>query len=253
MVLGFPIEAVEVSKEKSIIYNPEYKGVRLDVYARDANRTCYNIEMQTLPKPAMEKRNRYYHSQMDMELLLSGRAYSELPNVYTIFLCDFDPFGEGKYCYSFQQQCREAESLRLNDGSCSIFLNTCGTNETEVSKELVQFLRFVRADLKESAADYEDTFVKKLQESIKHIKQNRRMEEKFMLFEDFLGEERAEARAEGRAEGKAEAIVDILGNLGTVPPDTAERILKERDLNILRKWLQCAVRAKNLEEFFSVM
>ena len=51
MVLGFPIESVEISKEKSIIYNPEYKGVRLDVYARDEHRTCYNVEMQVLPKP----------------------------------------------------------------------------------------------------------------------------------------------------------------------------------------------------------
>lgn len=31
MILGFPIERVVVSKEKSIIYHPEYKGVRLDV------------------------------------------------------------------------------------------------------------------------------------------------------------------------------------------------------------------------------
>lgn len=34
LALGFPIERVEVSKEKSIVYHPEYKGVRLDVYAK---------------------------------------------------------------------------------------------------------------------------------------------------------------------------------------------------------------------------
>lgn len=61
--MGFPIESVEVSREKTILYNPEYKGVRLDVYARDEQRTCYNIEMQALPKPALERRSRYYHSQ----------------------------------------------------------------------------------------------------------------------------------------------------------------------------------------------
>lgn len=31
MSLGFQIAKVEVSKEKSIIYHPQYKGVRLDV------------------------------------------------------------------------------------------------------------------------------------------------------------------------------------------------------------------------------
>ena len=43
MTLGFPIAWVDVSKEKNIIYHPEYKGVRLDVYARDENNTHYNV------------------------------------------------------------------------------------------------------------------------------------------------------------------------------------------------------------------
>lgn len=46
LTLGFPIERVEVSREKSILYHPEYKGVRLDVYARDENQTHYDIEIQ---------------------------------------------------------------------------------------------------------------------------------------------------------------------------------------------------------------
>ena len=46
LILQFPIERVEVSKEKSIVYHPEYKGVRLDVYARDDKNTHHNVEMQ---------------------------------------------------------------------------------------------------------------------------------------------------------------------------------------------------------------
>lgn len=34
MVLSFPIEKVVVSKERSMIYHPEYKGVRLDIMPR---------------------------------------------------------------------------------------------------------------------------------------------------------------------------------------------------------------------------
>ena len=41
---------VEISKEKSIVYHPEYKGVRLDVYAKDENHTRYNVEMQVQKK-----------------------------------------------------------------------------------------------------------------------------------------------------------------------------------------------------------
>lgn len=85
MVLEIEIDQVKVSKEKSIVYHPEYKGVRLDVYARDEEHTHYNIEMQAEKKPVLGKRSRYYQSQMDMELLMSGEDYTELPNTYVIF------------------------------------------------------------------------------------------------------------------------------------------------------------------------
>ena len=66
LVLQIPIERVEVSKEKSIVYHPEYKGVRLDVYARDENHTHYDVEMQTTMKPAIGKRARYYRFLCDI-------------------------------------------------------------------------------------------------------------------------------------------------------------------------------------------
>ena len=74
-VLEIPIDRVDVSKEKSIVYHPEYKGVRLDVYAKDEKQTRYNVEMQVERKPALGKRSRYYQSQMDMEMLLTGEDY----------------------------------------------------------------------------------------------------------------------------------------------------------------------------------
>ena len=72
-VLQIKIDYVEISKEKSIVYHPEYKGVRLDVYAKDENHTRYNVEMQVQKKSALGKRSRYYQSQMDMEMLLRVR------------------------------------------------------------------------------------------------------------------------------------------------------------------------------------
>ena len=98
MLLGITIEQLVIHYEKSIIYNPEYKGIRLDVYARDEKNTCYDIEMQLL-SDALSQRSRYYHSQMDMELLERGEDYENLPDSYVIFVCDFDPFGGEKYCY----------------------------------------------------------------------------------------------------------------------------------------------------------
>ena len=114
-VLEIPIDRVDVSKEKSIVYHPEYKGVRLDVYAKDEKQTRYNVEMQVERKLALGKRSRYYQSQMDMEMLLTGEDYTELPNTYVIFICDFDPFGKDKYRYTVSAKyCYAAHESRLH-------------------------------------------------------------------------------------------------------------------------------------------
>lgn len=249
LVLQFPIERVEVSKEKSIVYHPEHKGVRLDVYARDEKNTHYNVEMQSVQKSALERRTRYYHSQIDMELLLSGADYSELPDTYVVFICDFDPFGEGKYCYTFEQRCKEVDFLGLNDGSRSVFLNTHGNNEEEVPKELVKFLKFMKADLEDSIQDFGDDFVKLLQQSVQKVKASRELEERLMGWYDLVQEELVEARAEGMAEGKAEVILELLDEIGDIPEEIRSRVMSERDLSTLGKWFKLAVKAESLEQF----
>ena len=63
--LGFSISRVNVSREKNIVYHPEYKGIRLDIYANDEQNTHYNVEMQVRQERQLGKRTRYYHSQME--------------------------------------------------------------------------------------------------------------------------------------------------------------------------------------------
>lgn len=256
-VLQIPIDHVEISKEKSIVYHPEYKGVRLDVYAKDENQTRYNVEMQVQKKPALGKRSRYYQSQMDMELLLAGEDYAELPNTYVIFICDFDPFGEKKYQYTFQIACRESSEVNLEDGRTIIFLSTHGKNESEVPEELVTLLQYMREDVNGSEREYHDSYVERLQKFIRGVKSNREMEERFMVFEEMLREERAEGRLEGREEGREEGRTEdrketlllYLQNLGTVPESLCIRIQKEEDFEVLKQWTKLAFQSKSLEEF----
>ena len=67
LLLHKKLDRIIVSTEKSMIYHPEYKGVRLDLYAEDENHTHYNVEMQVKKKAALGKRSCYYHRQMAME------------------------------------------------------------------------------------------------------------------------------------------------------------------------------------------
>ncbi len=208
--LGMKIERVEVSREKSIVYNPEFKGVRLDIYVKDDNNTHYNIEMQVLSHAFLRQRARYYHSQIDMELLISGISYSELPDTYVIFICDFDPFGLEKYRYTQKKICEEIPEFSMEDGSHTIFLSTRGKNEDEVPKELVSLLDFIGAPLSESQKDYKDEFVRKLQNSVKEVKASREMGARYMTFEELLNDERALGRSEGREEGRALQLTELV-------------------------------------------
>ena len=249
MVLGFSIAQVVVSKEKSIVYHPEYKGVRLDIYAEDENHTHYNVEMQVKKKTALGKRSRYYHSQMVIEALASGEDYETLPDTFVIFVCDFDPFGEHLYCYTFGNECRENKNAKLDDGSYTIFLSTKGENEEEVPVELVRFLKFATADLEESEEDFQDELVKQFQETIHNIKTDREMGERYMIFEEMLREEKQEGRLEGRIEATREDVFELLEDLGEIPNRLRDKMEALEELGDLKFLFKLAAKADSMQNF----
>ena len=249
MVLGFPIARVVVSKEKSMIYHPEYKGVRLDIYVQDANHTHYNVEMQVHRKKALGKRSRYYHSQIVMEALERGEDYEGIPLTFVIFVCDFDPFDQELYCYTFKNVCSENPDVRLEDGSCTIFLNTKGKNDAEVPSELVRFLKFVTAGLEESERDFQDELVRRFQKTIREIKTDREMGERYMIFEEMLREEKQEGRQEGRLEATRENVLELLEDLGEIPEDLQTKLEDLEDLTKLKALHKIAAKAESLHAF----
>ena len=219
------------------------------MYAKDEHRKHYNVEMQVRKKAALGKRSRYYQSQMDMEILLSGEDYAEIPDTYVIFLCDFDPFGEEKYRYTFAMKCQESEETNLEDGRVILFLNTHGKNESEVPKELVTFLKYVKADLAGSEEKFDDPYVEQLQKFIRRVKESREMEERFMIFEEMLKEE----RAEGRLEGYVNILLNVLQEIGEIPPALQEKIASEKEEKVLIAWAKLAAKVTSKEEFLQNM
>lgn len=141
----------------------------------------------------------------------------------------------------------------MQEGCKSIFLSTEGENDIEEPKELVKFLHFVKADLKESEADFQDDFVKKLQETIHRIKRNREMEDRFMIFEEMLRDEREEGRVEGLAEGRVKSICELLEEIGQIPDELYNRIENEKDLPTLSRWHKLAAKSETLEAFMKKM
>ena len=202
IVLEMEIAQVSVITEKTIAYHPEYHGIRLDVLAvEEGINRRFNVEMQVKDKKNLPKRSRYYHSQLDMDALLTGVDYNHLPDIYVIFICDYDPFGDRLYRYTICNHCKENDK-DVDDGDYTIWLSSKGNNVAEESGELVKFLQYVEDPEKES--DSEGEFVKSLKEQIAAIKRNREWEGRFMLLEEMIADEREEAMAEGHAKGLAE-------------------------------------------------
>ena len=209
MVLHTKLASVDVRWEYGIVYNPKFHGVRLDILAIDDNGTRYNIEMQTV-REYTELRARYYHSQMDMELLRPGHDYDELAETFVIFICDYDPLNLGKFVYNVRNRCDEAPEYDYRDGAHTIFLSTKGKNRDEVEPELLKFLDYVNADLTESTQDFKSDYVRQLQQSIEKVRYDREKVGEYMTLECMLADERRKSRQEGEAKGIAETTDKFL-------------------------------------------
>ena len=185
--------------EKAIAAPYRSKGIRLDVYVKDEKNTVYNIEMQIrrLEGKALFKRTRYYQSMLDADLLAAGADYDELNKTIIIFICPFDPFGEGRYIYTFENLCMENKDLELRDGATKIFLNTKGTIG-DITDTIKAFLRYV------DGVVTDNSLVQEIEEEIQKVKLEEGERVNYMTFAMKMMEERKEGRAEGRAEGRRE-------------------------------------------------
>lgn len=257
-ILNVKIKKATVYKEKSIVYNPEYKGVRLDVLLADEAGTRFDIEMQ-VARDELMKRSRYYHSEIDAEILSSGSDYDILPKVYVIFICDFDPFGRQKYRYSLKKSLVEDNSVEYDDGEYTIFLSTKGKNDTDESQEVINFLRYVAGgdgfinQNPDSEISTPDELVSRLQQSVNEIKQSRELGGRYMSFEALFRNERLAARAEGKAEGKAESILDLLSLRNLTNDEINSKVLSITDLEKLNAIFTVAATATTIEEVEAVL
>ena len=236
--------------EKEIRTMPWLRSIRLDVYAMDQDNTLYNTEMQAERKGDLIKRSRYYQGLIDLSLLEPGTVnFNKLNNTCIIMITPFDLFGKGKYQYTFRSYCEENKELELGDGAVRIFLNTRGTNDKEVSKELVDFLHYIEKTDDESAEAANSERIRLIHECVRKIKSSEEMGVKYMQSWEEKVYEREEGIAIGKAIGKAEDILEVLQELGEVPDELKDRILAQQDIVVLKDWLKAAIKVSSIDEF----
>jgi len=198
ILLGITIDDIQYSDtQKSIDITYESKSVQLDFYVQDNTGTVYDAEMQQQSNKKTEimlpKRSRYYQGMIDLNLIEKGVPYSALNQSFIIFICTFDPFGQGLYQYTFQNMCLENTNIFLGDGTTKIFFNTKG-NLKDAPESLRKLLHYI--ETKEA----EDDFTKTIDLEVEHIKSNETWRREYMkeILHDLdmkeLGKEEGEHR-----------------------------------------------------------
>lgn len=97
---------------------------------------------------------------------------------------------------------------------------------------------------KDSTADFEDDYVRRIQETVRNVKASREMEARYMLLEEWIKDEREQARAEVLSE----TVLELLEEIGEVPEELQRRIMEESRLNILKSYIKKASAANSVEE-----
>jgi predicted transposase/invertase (TIGR01784 family) len=203
-LLGFPIARLEfIGKEQDLSDDPDYHGVRLDVYANDANQTRYDIEMQNTNQHNLELRGRYYQSAIDRNFLEKSMDYSSLPHSYIIFICDFDYYGLGAARYNHIVVLEDEDNFRVDNRAHFLILNS-RYRRANVRPAIKDFLDYIR--LKDDHYPYTSDLVKKAVGEIERLRADKDVGGAYMTWAMSMQDERSIGREEGRAEGRAEGI-----------------------------------------------
>lgn len=187
--------------EEKLKKKPWREGCR-EQKLRSAQRLEFNKPFSVRSRYHIPRRSRHYQSMVDVKIMQKGeRDYKNLPDGIIIFICTFDLFGYGRYCYTFENRCLEKPELSLGDGTKKIFLNTRGHNAEETDKELIEFLRCIEQTNEMKA---ENVRVGKILERVHKVKQDAQTEGRYMTTREWMNEIEADAREAGYAAGHEE-------------------------------------------------
>lgn len=118
-----------------------------------------------------------------------------------------------------------------------------------IPDELLQFLDYVKNTGRTETIFTTDSFVRHLQDTIDAIKQNRSMEERYMLLEEMMRNEKQKGIQEGIQEGiqqgsqqmLIQCLVDFLETKFSVSDTMVKKIESETDICKLQAWFQLSI------------
>ncbi len=224
--------------------NVNKHGIRMDVYTEEIDEapegnqiTCvYDIEPNNYYDNDIPRRNRYYQSLIDSNLLPTGEIYKRLPDMYSIWLLPYDPFGDNRMIYTVKNIVTENNQIVYNDGVTKLFLYTKGN--VGGSQRLKELLNFMEKSVRDNAVDEELSEIMDIVDLAKSDPKERRRYMGIMGVIDYekrdsYNEGVASGRSEGIELGRAEGIQAVINTcklLGQDTDQTKSHIINQFDL-----------------------
>ena len=233
---------VETQKQLKGI-NTNKHGIRMDIYTIETNEysssTCvYDIEPNNYYEKDLPHRNSFYQSLIDSKLLPTDIPYSKLPDVFSIWILPYDPFGDNRMLYTVKNMVEENNQIVYNDGVTKIFLYTKGT--IGGSQKLKELLTFLDNPIPDNAVDEEFLTIQHIIDTVKSDSETRK---RYMGIMGVIDYERRDAFEAGEKSGLQKGIIQGAINtckfMNLTKEQTKENIIKQFSLpeNIAEDYL----------------
>ena len=195
-LLHIPVGRVEqVQPQKGVRIHADARGVRFDVYVRDADRV-YDVEIQVADEGNLPLRARYYQSALDLDMLKAGEAVGRLKESWIVFLCLFDPFRLGEAVYTVRKTFAEKEGTAYTDGTHTVFFN-CRAHASAVDAGVRNILAYL------ACGEARDGFTAELERCVEQARGNAAWRREYMTLEMIKEEQRQIGIAIGEERGIA--------------------------------------------------
>lgn len=176
----------------------------LDILAEDSKGRMYNIEIQRKDTVDHARQTRFYSSMIDSESLAKGKTYSEMPDVYIIYISETDLWKAGKTVYPVQKSFAGTK-IPYEDGVHILYVNAAVDDGSDTAKLMKYFKTSDPADMSQGDLSKRVHFLKQEEGGYQIMCD---ISEKWFLEgkEDGREEGRIEGLKAGRQEGREEGL-----------------------------------------------
>ncbi|MBP5569212.1 MAG: Rpn family recombination-promoting nuclease/putative transposase [Treponema sp.] len=208
MLLKIKIGKMVFLQEEYINLDNEGKAIRLDVFVKDKNRLI-DVEIQLKDTKELPERARYYQGLMDLDSLGKGESYKKLKDSHVIFICMENIFSAQKKdlpVYTFENMCREDNSVKLNDRTYKHFFIAPTCAKMIEDEEIRSFFEFLITN------NPADNYTSELDSYVTYAKKNMQWRMEFMTWERMETYKYEEGFEDGEQNGRQNKAIEDATN-----------------------------------------